>query len=420
MIRLADEIPVTVLGWKEAGAASALFAVTTTCVSVFPTSTFVEETIDQQGCAPDCGLTNSDCDLLVGRPEAIYFYTPEGRGPCLAFDGEKKTLAWFRTNLIVVGVTQTRNTLNIYDMKNKFTAYSGTYQNITHVLTEWGLIFVLTRDGRAYQLSETDTQTKLETLYLKHNYQLAINLASSQQYDYNSIVDIYRKYGDHLYSKGDFEGAVAQYVKTIGGLEPSYVIRKFLDAQQIHNLTSYLQSLHEKNKANADHTTLLLNCYTKLKDVHKLDEFIRKDSGYMFDLETAIKVCRQAGYFDHALLLASSRGRHEWYLKILLEDSKDYEKALDYISTLPFSTAESNMMKYGKAMMSALPERTTSFLMSLCTFYVPQHNSEFVERPADGNSNLPSSILADLDLMVCIVMGRCVRRLFLGFLLGVM
>jgi len=83
-----------------------------------------------------------------------------------------------------------------------------------------------------------------------------------------------------------------------------------------------------------------------------------------------------------------------------LEDSKDYEKALDYISTLPFSTAESNMMKYGKAMMSALPERTTSFLMSLCTFYVPQHNSEFVERPADGNSNLPSSILADLDLMM--------------------
>ena len=30
-------------------------------------------------------------------------------------------------------------------------------------------------------------------------------------------------------------------MKTIGTLEPSYVIRKFLDAQRIHNLTAYLQ-----------------------------------------------------------------------------------------------------------------------------------------------------------------------------------
>ena len=77
-----------------------------------------------------------------------------------------------------------------------------------------------------------------------------------------------------LFSKGNFDGAINQYLKTIGGLEPSYVIRKFLDAQRIHNLTSYLQALHEQNRANPDHTTLLLNCYTKLKDDKKLQEFI--------------------------------------------------------------------------------------------------------------------------------------------------
>ena len=36
-----------------------------------------------------------------------------------------------------------------------------------------------------------------------------------------------------------------------------------------------IQALHEKGAANTDHTTLLLNCYTKLKDVQKLDEFIK-------------------------------------------------------------------------------------------------------------------------------------------------
>lgn len=63
--------------------------------------------------------------------------------------------------------------------------------------------------------------------------------------------------------------------RTIGKLEPSYVIRKFLDAQRIHNLTAYLQTLHLQSLANADHTTLLLNCYTKLKDSSKLEEFIK-------------------------------------------------------------------------------------------------------------------------------------------------
>ena len=50
---------------------------------------------------------------------------------------------------------------------------------------------------------------------------------------------------------------------------------QFLDAQRIRNLTSYLQELHEQGVANADHTTLLLNCYTKLMDNERLDAFIK-------------------------------------------------------------------------------------------------------------------------------------------------
>lgn len=41
-----------------------------------------------------------------------------------------------------------------------------------------------------------------------------------------------------------------------------------------------------------------------------------------FDIETAIKVLRQAGYFNHAVYLADKHFHHEWYLKIQLEDIK--------------------------------------------------------------------------------------------------
>lgn len=99
-------------------------------------------------------------------------------------------------------------------------------------------------------------------------------IAKSQQYDIEGLIEIFKLYGDHLYFKGNHSGAMEQYLKTIGRLEPSYVIKKFLDAQRIHQLTAYLQELHKQGLASEDHTTLLLNCYTKLKDTEQLNLFL--------------------------------------------------------------------------------------------------------------------------------------------------
>jgi len=104
--------------------------------------------------------------------------------------------------------------------------------------------------------------------------------------------------------------------------------------------------------ANSDHTTLLLNTYTKLKDVARLDSFIKTESKRSdlaaagdgdysekqrelpFDLDTAIRVCRQAGYFDHASYLAKKYDRHEDYLRIQIEDAGNYKLALAYLRRL--------------------------------------------------------------------------------------
>ena len=103
--------------------------------------------------------------------------------------------------------------------------------------------------------------------------------------------------------KNEYETATDQYCKTIGFLEPSYVIKKFLDSQHIDHLTRYLEELHREKLANADHTTLLLNCYTKHPDrIHRLAKFIglndispsTSDVDLSFDVDIAIDVCRQA------------------------------------------------------------------------------------------------------------------------------
>lgn len=115
----------------------------------------------------------------------------------------------------------------MFDIENKFVAFSGTFvEGVRDIVSEWGKIYVLTNDGKLSKLEERPTPEKLEMIYRKGQYQLALNLAKTQGLEASSVADVHRQYGDHLYVKGDYDGAMAQYVKTIGHLQPSYVIRK--------------------------------------------------------------------------------------------------------------------------------------------------------------------------------------------------
>jgi len=63
--------------------------------------------------------------------------------------------------------------------------------------------------------------------------------------------------------------------------------------------------------------------------------FQTKDREVDFDVEIAIKVCRQASP-DDALTLAEKHRKHDWYLKIQTEDHGRYKEALAYITKLEF------------------------------------------------------------------------------------
>ncbi|KAL8144386.1 hypothetical protein V2J09_017418 [Rumex salicifolius] len=332
---------ITGLGFRVDGQALQLFAVTPSSVSLFNLQyqPVRKQTLDYIGCHVN-GVAMSDrSELIIGRPEAVYFYEDDGRGPCWAFEGEKKFVGWFRGYLLCVVADQRngKNTFNVYDLKNRLIAHSMVVDEVSHVLCEWGNIILLMSDKSALCVGEKDMESKLDLLFKKNLYTVAINLVQSQQADAVATAEVLRKYGDHLYGKQDFDEAMAQYILTIGYLEPSYVIQKFLDAQRIHNLTNYLEKLHEKGLAYKDHTTLLLNCYTKLKDVEKLNLFIRSDGGgeHKFDVETVIRVCRAANYHEHAMLEPNQAGM--------------------------------TIKQYGKILIEHKPEETIRILLKLCT-----------------------------------------------------
>ncbi|KAK6919237.1 Clathrin, heavy chain/VPS, 7-fold repeat [Dillenia turbinata] len=354
---------ITGLGFRVDGQSPLLFAVTSSSVCLFslhnqpPT----RQTLDQIG--SDVGVAMSDClELIIGRPEAVYFYEVDGRGPCWAFEGYLLCVIEDQRN--------GKNTFNVYDLKNRLIAHSLVVKDVSHMLCEWGNIILIMSDKSALCIGEKDMESKLDMLFKKNLYTVAINLVQSQQADAAATADVLRKCGDHLYSKQDYDEAMAQYIHTIGHLEPSYVIQKFLDARRIYNLTNYLEKLHEKGLASKDHTTLLLNCYTKLKDVEKRNVFIKSEDGvgeHKFDVETAIRVCHAASYHEHAMYVAKKAGRHEWYLKILLEDLDRYDEALQYISSLEPSQAGLTVKEYGKILIEHKPVETIEILMRLCT-----------------------------------------------------
>lgn len=166
------------LGFKQQQNNVVLFVVTSNSVTSYFTSSkemykvrllycipdLQQEVLDESnGCGVGGAVMSDEGDMIIGRKEvnfpkqnlteqAVYFYEAEGRGPCFAFEGDKKLLSWFRSYLIVVGQDPNNlkfNTFNIYDLKNKLIAYSeNRFQNITHVVSEWGSIFVLTGDGK--------------------------------------------------------------------------------------------------------------------------------------------------------------------------------------------------------------------------------------------------------------------------------
>lgn len=52
--------------------------------------------------------------------------------------------------------------LTVYDLDNKFIAYSASFDDVIDVVAEWGSFYILTRDNKMFVLQEKDTQTKLE------------------------------------------------------------------------------------------------------------------------------------------------------------------------------------------------------------------------------------------------------------------
>ena len=98
------------------------------------------------------------------------------------------------------------------------------------------------------------------------------------------------------------------------------------------HLASYLEALHKQGLANNEHTTLLINCYTKMKKKEELHRFIYSDqASVQFDILMAIEGLCKASCYEEALHLSKKYNYYKTFLKIELENRCHYQEALQYI-----------------------------------------------------------------------------------------
>jgi len=366
------------------------------------------------GAGVGCSAITENGNLVIATNTGFHYWHPDGRGRCFPFvgyDGKKVMIHSFKQYLVVVSSNFVKQSMQqiitIYDFESnpKYIAfkYGSDALQYGYIFDEWNTIFLIAKERKSVpgssgtaeysttmiMLEEKDTKTKIESLTMKNQYKNAIRLVRD---DPQLTAEIYKSYGDHLYDKKDYDNAIEQYLHTIHFLEPSYVIRKFLDAQRITNLTKYLEVLHEQHVASSAHTTLLLNCYTKLEDgvnkTSKLDQFTNSTSEFHYDIDTAIRVCRQAGYLRHALELATKHHQDDWFIKILIEDCKhekgntNFKRALKHIESLHFEKAECFLQKYAKILLTKIPKQATvialSTWQSFCRFLVDTQSRQHV------------------------------------------
>lgn len=205
--------------------------------------------LEDSGCALGCMTLNRESgDILIAREDAIYTYGPRGRGPSYAFESPKTSINGFRDYVALVcppkaGSAKSNpikkygvnpgdeifgsTTFTLLDTDLKFIAHNETLVSpMKRIFMEWGDLFLLTTDGKVFRYKEKNLQQRLEILYDRNLYILAINLAQKIGIDPLQQNAIYRKYGDFLYQRGDYDTAMQQYLRAIDNTEPSQVIRR--------------------------------------------------------------------------------------------------------------------------------------------------------------------------------------------------
>jgi len=123
--------------------------------------------------------------------------------------------------------------LQIYDFANGITSYWTTsHTKIMQVEIEDDAVYYLAQNSNnsivLCKLYEMEDNVKIHTLMRKSLFTEAKKIANDARFPADIIAEICKEHADKLHSQRNYEEAIQQYKETIGHLNPSYVIQRYI------------------------------------------------------------------------------------------------------------------------------------------------------------------------------------------------
>lgn len=263
------------------------------------------------------------------------------------FEGKKTHVYYFKDYILFVVGGENNSSLQIYDKKNSFFIYyKELKKKIIGLCCDNNNIYVVYEKNPNYKyivkLTEKSLKEKIQLLFNKKYFELAIIYAESYNFDQLTISNISKLYAEHEYNNKNYNSSINQYIKTIGFYDPSYVIQKFNNYKKIDYLILYLEKLLEycetKNKINEEYNNyskLLLSYYIFRDKIKKFKEYINKKSAFLSNelLKFIINLCIEINETEFALNYLKQKKIYISYIELLFTLNKK-EEALNFIRKL--------------------------------------------------------------------------------------
>ena len=277
------------------------------------------------------------------------------------FEGNKIFINYFKEYILLITSNIKYTTIQIYDKNNNFLLYSNTTKRkILSVCCTQEFIYIFLEESQnkkyIVKIKEKENKIKFEIFYSKNEYDLATDYALKIKCHPSKLAEISRRYAEYEYSKGDYEIAIKQYIKTINYLEPNTVIEKFLEKNKLDYLILYLEALQNNeefqkslinnnnnnnningqdgNKINNIYLVgLLFNCYIVQEKLDKFKFFLKgknKKDNYNI-IKTAIDICIESNNINLAIEIAHNKNMTEEIIHILIFKQNKISEALDIL-----------------------------------------------------------------------------------------
>lgn len=143
----------------------------------------------------------SHAKQILAVDEGLRIFSPRGIEASYSFPGKKKYVMSTRECAVVASFDENgQQVITIYNLANHFIEFAsslfrnGKTEFVNAIVSQWDSIFVVTRTNTVFNFQEKDLPTKLRSLYEKHQYKIALDVAIRSGMDVNGVLNIHRMY----------------------------------------------------------------------------------------------------------------------------------------------------------------------------------------------------------------------------------